>query len=119
MYELLNFNVLGFVSGLLSFCSWQDDLMESFVTQWFQEELLSECRAERERGNKNTLYTLLDSATEQFVELYCNTCNFQLHQYDSLTLTRYITKKYFKKTMKKTNKKTKGHKKINRNQRDA
>lgn len=88
--------------------SWQDDiLMESFVTQWFQEELLSECRAERERGNKNTVYKMLDSATEQFVELYCNTCNFQLHQYDSLTLTRYITKKYLKKTMKKTNKKNK------------
>lgn len=56
--------------------------MESFVTQWFQEELLSECRAERESGNKNTLKTLPDSATEQFVELYCNTCNLQLHQYD-------------------------------------
>lgn len=58
--------------------SWQDDLMKSFVTQWFQEELLSECRAERERGNMNTLETLLDYATEQFVEHF----DFQLHQYD-------------------------------------
>lgn len=69
--------------------SWQDDLMKSFVTQWFQEELLSECRAERERGNMNTLETLLDYATEQFVEHSIFSCI----NMTTLRLTRYLTKK--------------------------
>lgn len=69
--------------------SWQDDLMKSFVTQWFQEELLSECRAERERGNMNTLETLLDYATEQFVEHSIFSCISMT----SLRPTRFLTPK--------------------------
>lgn len=69
--------------------SWQDDLMKSFVTQWFPEELLSECRAKRERGNMNTLETLLDYATEQFVEHSIFSCINKT----TLRLTRYLTKK--------------------------
>lgn len=69
--------------------SWQDDLMKSFVTQWFPEELLSECRAKRERGNMNTLETLLDYATEQFVEHSIFSCI----NMTTLRLTRYLTKK--------------------------
>lgn len=74
--------------------SWQDDLMKSFVTQWFQEELLSECRAKRERGNMNTLETLLDYATEQFVEHSIFSCI----NMTTLRLTRYLTKKNPTKT---------------------
>lgn len=90
MYGLLNFNILGFVSWLLSFCLGKMIWWRVLLHNGFRKNCyLNVGLKEKEGIWIHALETLLDYATEQFVEHSIFSCI----NMTTLRLTRYLTKK--------------------------
>lgn len=90
MYGLLNFNILGFVSWLLSFCLGKMIWWRVLLHNGFRKNCyLNVGLKEKEGIWIQALVTLLDYATEQFVEHSIFSCI----NMTTLRLTRYLTKK--------------------------
>lgn len=90
MYGLLNFNILGFVSWLLSFCLGKMIWWRVLLHNGFRKNCyLNVGLKEKEGIWIHALETLLDYATEQFVEHSIFSCI----NMTTLRLTRYLTPK--------------------------